>query len=76
MLRDEWQETEADVLRVCRELEKLGPEVRGAKANPTDAAQVEILAKMRELIRASDALLEAAAIAKEGMDDREGTSEP
>ena len=75
MLRDEWQETEADVLRICRELAKLGPKIRAAKADKLDAVQVEVLAKIRELIRASDALLEAA-VKEAGLDDREGTSEP
>ncbi len=75
MLRDEWQETEADVLRICKQLAKLGPKIRGAKADEADAVQVEVLAKIRELIRASDALLEAA-VKEAGLGDREGTSEP
>ncbi len=68
MLRDEWQETEAQVIRVCRELAKLGPKIRVAKADESDAVQVEVLAKIRELIRASDALLEAVG-EEAGLDD-------
>ena len=67
VLRDEWQEIEEEVLRVCRELEKLVTKIRGAKDDESDAVQVELLAKIRELIRASDALLEAAV--KEGRGD-------
>ena len=56
-----------DQWKAAKELEKLGPKIRGAKADESDAVQVELLAKIRELIRASDALLEAAV--KEGRGD-------
>lgn len=70
MLRDEWQETEAEVRRVLDELCRLRPKIEAATDDNLDTTQAELLATIWELVAASDALFKAV-VKEAGMEDRE-----
>ncbi len=67
-MRDEWQETEAEVLRICRDLDALRPRIQATENHGVDDVQAEVLAKLRELMRAKDAMMRA--VLREAYPDR------
>ena len=65
MYRDEYQELEGEVFRVCREFAELEAKTKAATTDAEiDAVRDETMAKMRELMRVKDALFKFAL--KEG----------